>query len=52
MTIRVSPPARPAAIIATYLLTGVRESEVYRLEVRNVSLERGTVVFRPRIGAV
>src|SRR6266852_6137748 len=34
-------------LIATFLLTGGRESEVLGLEVDNVSLDRGVVTFRP-----
>jgi len=34
-------------LIATFLLTGGRESEVLGLEVDDVSLDRGTVTFRP-----
>ena len=33
--------------MATFLLTGGREAEVLGLEVDDVSLERGTVTFRP-----
>jgi integrase len=44
-------PSRPARslypILATFLLTGGRKSEVFGLEMRDVSLERGTVTFRP-----
>jgi integrase len=40
-----TPFAHP--LIATYLLTGGRESEVYGLELDDVSLERLTVTFRP-----
>jgi integrase len=32
--------------MATFLLTGARETEVYRLELGDVSLERETVTFR------
>jgi integrase len=35
------------ALVATYLLTGARETEVYGLELDDVSLERRTVTFRP-----
>ena len=34
-------------LIATYLLTGGRETEVLRLEVDDVSFDRKTVTFRP-----
>src|SRR5438270_5853953 len=34
-------------LIATFLLTGGRESEVLGLEVDDVSLDRGVVTFRP-----
>jgi len=34
-------------MIATFLLTGGRESEVLGLEVEDVSLDRGVVTFRP-----
>jgi integrase len=41
--------AQPFAyeLVATFLLTGGRESEVLGLEVTDVSFERGTVTFRP-----
>jgi integrase len=35
------------ALVATFLLTGGRRSEVLGLEVDDVSLDRGTVTFRP-----
>ena len=34
-------------LVAAFLLTGGRESEVYGLEVEDVSFDRGTVTFRP-----
>jgi integrase len=34
-------------LLATFLLTGARETEVYGLELDDVSLERSTVTFRP-----
>jgi integrase len=34
-------------LLATFLLTGGRESEVTRLELDDVSLDRKTVTFRP-----
>jgi integrase len=34
-------------LVATFLLTGARESEVLGLEVADVSLDRGVVTFRP-----
>jgi integrase len=34
-------------LVATFLLTGGRETEVYGLELDDVSLERKTVTFRP-----
>jgi len=34
-------------LVATFLLTGGRESEVLGLEVEDVSLDRGVVTFRP-----
>src|SRR5712692_827018 len=34
-------------LIATFLLTGARETEVYGLELDDVSLKRRTVTFRP-----
>ena len=36
-------------LIATFLLTGGRESEVLGLEVDDVSLDRGVVTFRPNV---
>ena len=41
------PPRRLYALIATFLLTGGRESEVCGLEVEDVSFDRRTVTFRP-----
>jgi integrase len=42
------PPLRFAhELVATFLLTGGRESEVLGLEVADVSLDRGNVTFRP-----
>lgn len=40
------PWRRTYALIATFLLTGGRESEVYGLEVDDVSFDRKTVTFR------
>ena len=37
----------PYALIATWLLTGCRETEVYGLEVDDVSFERKTITIRP-----
>lgn len=34
-------------LIATYLLTGARESEVLGLEVQDINFERKTITFRP-----
>jgi integrase len=34
-------------LVATFLLTGARESEVYGVELDDVSLERRTITFRP-----
>ncbi|CAN5888521.1 MAG: tyrosine-type recombinase/integrase [Gemmatimonadetes bacterium] len=41
----MAPYAYP--LLATFLLTGGRESEVYGLEVDDVSFDRRTVTFRP-----
>lgn len=35
------------ALLATFLLTGARETEVYGLELDDVSFERRTIAFRP-----
>lgn len=40
------PPRRLYALIATYLLTGGRETEVSGLELDDVSFDRRTIVFR------
>ncbi|HEY8376943.1 MAG TPA: tyrosine-type recombinase/integrase [Nannocystis sp.] len=40
------PPRRLHALIATFLLTGGRETEVYGLEVDDISFDRRTVAFR------
>jgi integrase len=49
-----SGPAEPLpealiaySLLATFLLTGGRESEVTRLELDDVSLDRNTITFRP-----
>ncbi len=34
-------------LLATFLLTGARKSEILGLEVEDVSFDRGTVIFRP-----
>lgn len=41
------PIAFAYELVATFLLTGGRESEVLGLEVSDVSLDRGVVTFRP-----
>jgi len=53
MVRNASAKARVAAsrfaypLIATFLLTGARETEVYGLELDDVSLDRRTITFRP-----
>jgi integrase len=46
-TARTRPPAHMHPLLATFLLTGGRESEVLGLTLGDVSFARGTVTFRP-----
>ena len=45
--LRPIPPEEAAALVATFALTGGRESEVLGLAGADVSFDRGTIAFRP-----